>query len=144
MPAIRTAQSAPELRRDRFPFSALVWLGMVVYLALAKVVLDGFLPHAFASDDQRDLFAWPVIGAIGSVGLVGVWLAHRTGFPAAWGEGATIRRRLLVPAAGELALGAWYVASRSPAGTRCRRPSMRSRRTRKKVQAAGEDVSVAG
>jgi hypothetical protein len=110
MSALSTARTVPALRRDGFLFSALVWLGLVAYLALAKALVDAFLPHAFASDDQRDVFSWPTIGLLGTAGLAGVWLAHRTGFPAAWGERATVRRRLVVPAAVGLAIGAWYVA----------------------------------
>jgi hypothetical protein len=110
MVALSVPRPAPVLRRDSFASSALVWLGLVAYLALAKVLLDAFLPHAFASQDQRDVFAWPMILGLGAAGLFGVWLAHRTGFPAAWGQDATVRGRLLVPAAVGLALGAWYVA----------------------------------
>jgi hypothetical protein len=110
MSALPTARSLTLVRRDGFYFSALLWLGLIAYVALAKALLDAFLPHAFASDDQRAVFAWPTIGAIGALGLAGVWLAHRSGFPAAWGEGASARRRLLVPGAAGLAIGAWYVA----------------------------------
>jgi hypothetical protein len=110
MSAVSASRPVAGVGRDGFPFSALVWLGLVAYVALAKSLLDAFLPHAFASPEQRDVFAWPTIGAIAGLGLVGVWLAHRSGFPAAWGSGASARRRLLVPSAAGLALGAWYVA----------------------------------
>jgi hypothetical protein len=109
MSAVTDARPLPLLRREGFGFSALVWLGLVAYIALAKALLDAFLPNAFASDEQRAVFAWPVIAMIGALGLAGVWLSHRTGFPAAWGADATVRRRLLVPALIGLAIGAWYV-----------------------------------
>jgi hypothetical protein len=110
MSAVSASRPVAGIGRDGFPFSALVWLGLIAYVALAKTLLDAFLPHAFASEEQRDVFSWPVIGVLGSAGLVGVWLAHRSGFPAAWSAGASVRRRLLVPGAVGLAIGAWYVA----------------------------------
>jgi hypothetical protein len=90
MSVLSAAPPRPEplVRRHGFLFSALIWLGLVAYLALAKALLDAFLPHAFASDEQRAAFAWPTIGLVAALGLVGAWLAHRTGFPAAWGTGA--------------------------------------------------------
>jgi hypothetical protein len=88
----RWAARASRRQRD-----AATWLVLVAYVAVAKVVVDVFLPNAFASDDQRDAFSWAVIGTLSLLGLVGVWLATRTGFPAAWGEGVPLRRRLAWP-----------------------------------------------
>ena len=69
MSALSAARPLPALRRDGFLFSALVWLGLVAYVALAKALLDAFLPHAFASNEQRAVFAWPTIGLVGALGL---------------------------------------------------------------------------
>ena len=41
---------------------ALVWLGVMLYLGLVKLILDTWLPGAFADPDQAALFAWPAIG----------------------------------------------------------------------------------
>src|SRR5687767_5176771 len=109
MTTISAAQPPSLLRRDGVAFSTLVWLGLILYVALAKVLLDAFLPNAFASAEQRDVFAWTTIGAIAVLGLIGVLLAHRTGFPAAWGADTSARRRVFVPAGVGLAIGAWYV-----------------------------------
>jgi hypothetical protein len=57
-------------------------------------------------DDPRSaLFSWPAIGIIGLAGLVGIWLADRTGFPAAWDARVSNRARLLLPIAVGLGLG---------------------------------------
>jgi hypothetical protein len=45
MSVLSTAQPLPALRRDGFPFSALVWLGLVAYVALAKALVGTWLAH---------------------------------------------------------------------------------------------------
>jgi hypothetical protein len=66
------------------------------YVVLSKVLLDVFLPNAFSDPTQKALFSWSGLGVIGLLGLAGVWLAHRTGFPAAWIPGVSNRQRLLI------------------------------------------------
>ena len=92
-----------------FANSSRVWLVLVAYLAIIKVVVDSFFPAALAADDQRAVFSWPVIAVMGGFGLVGVALMHRTGFPAALDPRVSNRARVLVPAAIGFALGALQV-----------------------------------
>jgi hypothetical protein len=83
-------------RRVLQPF--IIWLGLMAYVVLAKLLLDAFLPQAFASPDQAALFGWLPITAISAAGIVGVWFAQRTGFAPAWTSGVGIGRQVLVPA----------------------------------------------
>jgi hypothetical protein len=89
---------------------ALVWLGLMLYLALVKVILDTWLPGAFADPGQAALFVWPAIGVYTLVGLVGAWLSDHSGFPHPWTDWVVSRRAVLVPLLGGLALGAALVA----------------------------------
>jgi hypothetical protein len=90
--------------------SALVWLGVMLYLGLVKLILDSWLPGAFADPDQASLFAWPAIGTYTLFGLLGVWLAEHSGFPRPWTGWVVSRSAVLVPLLGGLALGAALVA----------------------------------
>jgi len=96
--------------------SLMVWVGLVAYVALVKVLFDTFLPEAIAAPDQRDAFSWPVISLLGCLGLVGVVLMQRTGFPAALDARVSNRQRLLVPALLGLTLGALHILIEIPTG----------------------------
>jgi hypothetical protein len=89
---------------------ALVWLGVMLYFGLVKLILDTWLPGAFADPDQAALFAWPAIGIYTLVGLLGVWLADHSGFPRPWTGWVVSRGAVLVPLVGGLALGAALMA----------------------------------
>jgi hypothetical protein len=89
---------------------AMIWLGVMVYFGLVKLILDTWLPGAFADPDQAALFAWPAIGIYTLVGLLGVWLADHSGFPRPWTGWVVSRGAVLVPLVGGLALGAALVA----------------------------------
>jgi hypothetical protein len=89
---------------------ALVWLGLMLYLGLVKVILDTWLPGAFADPGQAALFVWPAIGVYTLVGLGGVWLSDHSGFPRPWTGWAISRRAVLIPLLGGLALGVALVA----------------------------------
>ena len=80
-----------------FAASARVWLVLVAFLAVVQLFIT-FVGAGLERDPRVGLFAWPMIGAFGLAGLVGIWFSHRTGFPAAWGGGISKRQRLLVPA----------------------------------------------
>jgi len=89
---------------------ALVWLGVTLYLGLVKLILDTWLPGAFADPDQAALFAWPNIGAYALLGLLGVWLANHSGFPRPWTGWVVSRSAVLIPLVGGLILGAALMA----------------------------------
>jgi hypothetical protein len=69
----------------------------MAHVAVAKVLLDTFLPHAFASPEQAAAFSWPFIVMIGAAGLVGVWFARRTGFSPAWAPQVGATQQVVLP-----------------------------------------------
>jgi len=81
---------------DRSATSIWIFLAMVSYLAFTKILLTA-MPATFRSPAQAVMFQWPAIGIIGALGLAGVWLSRRTGFPTAWDAPSTNRRRVLLP-----------------------------------------------
>lgn len=90
--------------RQSLRISLWVYAGLMAYLASVKVVLT-FFPAVFRSPSQAKVFAWPAIAIFTGVGLLGVYLADRTGFPAAWGGEISLRRRLLAPTLWGVGLG---------------------------------------
>ena len=90
----------------RLSSSVVVWLALVAYMALAKVLSVTLVPLTFRSTGQQSLFDWTSLTVHAALGLVGVVLAERTGFPAAWDARVSNRQRLLVPALVGLGIGA--------------------------------------
>ena len=90
--------------------SLVVYAGLMAYLVAVKLVLT-FLPDVFRSPVQAAVFAWPALAVWIVLGGVGVFLAERTGFPPPWGEPGSNRRRLWIPAATGLGLGALAIVT---------------------------------
>lgn len=86
-----------------------VWLGLVAYLGLVKIIIT-FFPATFSSVDQAAVFAWPALGIWAVLGAIGIWFAHRTGFPSAWDTRLSNRQRLWIPIAIGLAYALFEVA----------------------------------
>jgi hypothetical protein len=76
----------------------------MAYLVFVKVILTAF-PAVFRSPAQAKVFAWPAIAIFAALGSLGVFVADRTGFPAAWGGEISARRRLLGPTLWGVGLG---------------------------------------
>ncbi|MFN8491278.1 MAG: hypothetical protein U0350_27015 [Caldilineaceae bacterium] len=89
--------------------SVKVWLGLVAYLVLVKIIIT-FFPATFSSVDQAAVFAWPALGIWAVLGLIGVWFAHKTGFPSAWDARLSNRQRMWIPIAIGLAYAGFEVA----------------------------------
>jgi hypothetical protein len=106
MTALPRATTRRRFTQTKRLTNVIVWLVLMVYLALVKVLLDSFFPQAFSDPAQATLFAWPAIGIIGCLGLLGAWLAATTGFPSAWDARIAYRWRLLLP----IALGIAFAA----------------------------------
>ena len=100
---------APARRRSGVSNSVATWLALVAYLAVAKVLSLTLVPITFRSAGQEALFDWPTLVVHAALGLVGVVLAERTGFPAAWDARVSSRQRLLIPALVGLGIGALAV-----------------------------------
>src|SRR5438046_1765431 len=100
---------------DHAPTAALlrvsvkVWLGMVAYLVLVKIVIT-FFPATFKSVEQAAVFAWPALGIWAVLGLIGFWCAHMPGFPSAWDSRRSNRQRLLLPIGIGLAYAGFVIA----------------------------------
>ena len=93
-------------RRQRLLRSEAIWLGLVAYLVLAKILSETLVPIGFRSSGQQELFAWSNVGLFAALGLIGIWCGRATGFPEAWDARVSVRQRLLLPLAIGLGLGA--------------------------------------
>jgi hypothetical protein len=80
-----------------FPNSAIAWLGLVALLVLVHLFIR-FVGAGLERDLRVVLFSLPSVAGFGLAGLLGVWLAHHTGFPAAWDPHISNRQRFLYPA----------------------------------------------
>lgn len=87
-----------------------VYLGLMGYLALVKLVLTFFVPAGFRAPAQAAVFAWPMIAALTVAGAAGVWFSERVGLPGLWDRRVTARDRLLVPYLAGIALGLVAIA----------------------------------
>ena len=81
-----------------------MWLGLLAFLGVVNLYIT-FIGGGLETDPRAVLFSWPVIAADGLLGLVGIWLSHRTGFPAAWDARITGVQRVVIPALLGVALG---------------------------------------
>ncbi len=92
-----TLAAAPTSRFPRrVPGSTLTWLGVMALLAAISRVMTVFFPAAIVDPTQAMFFTWPALLVVGGIGLFGVWLAGRTGFPEPWAARIPNRRRLLL------------------------------------------------
>jgi hypothetical protein len=103
--------SAPASKTSHISSSYIVWLGLVLYLLLVKLIISAFLPNAFADPSQAGAFDWAPLGIFAALGLVGVWLSRKTGFPDAWDARVSNWRRLVLPLLIGAGFGALYVVA---------------------------------
>lgn len=88
----------PTSSKAELAGSVRVWLALVAYLFFAKVMITYVFPVTFErGSGQAEVFSWPSLAIFAVLGLCGVWLAHRTGFPAAWSARISNRQRVLLP-----------------------------------------------
>jgi hypothetical protein len=76
-----------------------LWLGFVAYLALVHAFI-ALIGAGLEGDPRAALFDWPSLALVGATGLLGVWLAHRTGLPTFLEPGLAMRQRVLLPVVG--------------------------------------------
>jgi hypothetical protein len=84
------------LGSSAFANSTRVWLGLVAFLGVVNLYIT-FIGGGIETDPRAVLFSWPVIGVVGLFGLVGIRLAHLTGFPAALDARFSARQWFVVP-----------------------------------------------
>ena len=116
-PAWRDADHthAPAARRGDNARAVVIWLGLIGYVAAAKLVLDAFLPHAFAVPAQA--FSWQAIVISAATGVAGVWFARATGFSPAWTPRIGAVRQLVLPSLVGFGLASVMVAFDLATGT---------------------------
>lgn len=73
-----------------------VYLGLLMLLVVLRVALY-FVPVEFVLADQERMVSWPSILAIWALGLIGVILAPRAGFPGMWDKEIQNRGRFFIP-----------------------------------------------
>jgi hypothetical protein len=64
---------------------------------IAVKVIFLLFPTVFPGADQEGAFSWTTILSIALMGLVGLFLSCRTGFPEIWDTKVSNRQRFLVP-----------------------------------------------
>ena len=90
------AKSEISPRRSIFSSSVFVWLLLVGYLVLVKVIILPLFPP-IAIDAVATVFSWGFILMGGFIGVVGLWIADRTGFMPALDPRVSNRQRYFIP-----------------------------------------------
>ena len=91
--------------------SLIIWFLLVAYLGLASFLVTVVFPVQFVDRSQSGLFELQAVIAIGVMGLIGVWLSMRTGFPNAWDARVSNKQRLFIPIITGLLLGSLFLAT---------------------------------
>lgn len=91
--------------------SLIVWLLLFSYLGFVSFLTTVVFPVQFVDQSQAGFFEPQGVIAIGVMGLIGVWLSMRTGFPSAWDAKVTNRQRLVIPILAGLVLGSLFLAT---------------------------------
>jgi len=104
-------------RRNRLMYiwerynSPIIWLLLVAYLGLAAFLVTVVFPVQFVDRSQSGFFEPQAVIAIGTMGLIGVSLSMRTGFPNAWDARISNTQRLIIPIITGLLLGSLFLAT---------------------------------
>jgi hypothetical protein len=69
---------------------------MIAFMVTVKVIFLLF-PTVFPGADQEGALSWVTILAIAAMGLIGLILARRTGFPEIWDPKVSNLKRFLIP-----------------------------------------------
>lgn len=88
------------------PISLRIYLALLIALVVLRILLVLIPPeYVDGVPGRAALFTWPALVVMGVLGLAGLWLAARTGFPGMWIRDASTTRILLIPLAVGLGLG---------------------------------------
>ena len=83
-------------RKPFFSSSIFVWLILVAYMVLVKMVILPLFPP-IEIDAIAAIFGWDVIATASILVAVGLWIADRTGFMPALDPGVSSRQRYWIP-----------------------------------------------
>lgn len=86
------------------PSTITTYLALMLYLVLSKFLL-GYLQVTYSDRSQAAIFQWSSIAILAVIGLVGVWLADRSGFPSPWDRSISNQHRFVIPALTGILLG---------------------------------------
>jgi len=89
--------------------SVKIYLGIIAVFVSIKLFFVTF-PIEFPVKGQEQAFSWVFVMTISLMGLVGIWLSRKTGFPEIWDEKITNRQRFLIPAIAGIIYGILTVA----------------------------------
>lgn len=91
--------------------SPIIWLLLVAYLALSAFLVTVVFPVQFVDRSQSGFFEAQGVIALGVMGLIGVLLSMRTGFPSAWDARVSNTQRFVIPIAAGVVLGSLFLAT---------------------------------
>ena len=89
-----------------------IYVGIIVVLAVLLAVIIALKVDATIPVSQRAQLTVPLLLLAALLGLVGVYLSERTGFPGIWDAHISIKRRLLIPLLLGAAFGVGFVVLR--------------------------------
>src|SRR6266568_2998513 len=84
--------------------STRAWLILLGFVGLVNLFIS-YVGAGLQDDPRAVLFSWPAIATFAVLGVLGIVLSHRTGFPAAWDARVSNVQRLLIPALLGIAIG---------------------------------------
>ena len=90
-------KSITSFPTKRISTSIKIYLGLAVALIALHVTLTA-LPVGYAVESQATLGSWPAVIVCVLLGIAGVWLSQKAGFPDVWDDQVPAGRRLLLPA----------------------------------------------
>src|SRR5262245_23164099 len=85
--------------------SCWTFLGLIAYMIAVKLFFQ-LHPMAFPDASQNLAFTWMFLVGIALMGLSGIWLAQRTGFPSFCDRRISNRPRFVLPAIAGMIYGA--------------------------------------
>ena len=88
--------------------SVKIYLGIIALFVSIKLFFLAF-PVKFPVEGQEAAFSWLFVALISLMGLAGIRLSRKTGFPEIWDEKITSRQRFLIPATAGLIYGLFTV-----------------------------------
>jgi len=86
-----------SLKTSPVSISLRIWFALIAYLFVTKIILDTMLPNAFADPAQAALFGWVPLGVFAIIGLIGVALSQKAGFPEVWEGKRPFYQNILFP-----------------------------------------------
>ncbi|HYC61823.1 MAG TPA: hypothetical protein VEK79_19885 [Thermoanaerobaculia bacterium] len=84
---------------------SLVTYGVLVAILISVKILFLILPSRFPLEDQASAFSWITILVIALLGVAGLYLEPRAGFPAMWDDTVSNAQRFGVPTLDGIAYG---------------------------------------